>query len=392
MYVVAVAEGSASRPPPPQWGATRLTIDSPITTEMAEKQAQEELTYWLGEVRHGEPGLLRPEKRLDQHDSADRVLHEKFSTYGPVVLEGIGLSADAQQHVRGTLRLMLGIVGVLLLIAWANVGNLLILRGLRRRGETAVRQALGASRARLMQGHLAAGLLLAATGGGAGVLIAMAGTTLFRGKLLAWLPEIERVELDWRAMAFVLLLSLASALVVSILPIWAANSDLGGNAIREATRTSTRRAGWMRGGLVAAQVALATMLVICGLLLARTLTSLNRVDVGFDPERVLAFDIDARSPYFARSEPSSPPRLAVSASRTPASAPGGIEDFPKGGGLGVIPHVEPDPHVRHAGRHRPQPKEAVQVDVSDDGHLEPVVAGCASVGNRFANAPLAFLG
>jgi predicted permease len=218
--------------------------------------------------------------------------NEIYSAYLPTVFEGIGLNVRAREHVGRTLSLMSGVVAIVLLIAWANVANLLLLRGVRRRGETAVRRALGASTVRLFRSYLVEGVLLALAGGGVGLLLSLVGTRLFRGKLMGWLPEIDHVGVDGRVLAFVLGASLLSGALFGVIPLWATQRETFLHHLKEAARTSTGRATWLRGGLIVAQVSAATVLLVAALLLARTLHALNQVSTGLDARGVLTFGMD----------------------------------------------------------------------------------------------------
>lgn len=221
--------------------------------------------------------------------------NERYDVYLPTVFPGIGLDVRAREHVGRILSLMLGVVAVVLLITWANVGNLLLLRGVRRRGETAVRRALGASTSRLLRTHWAEGVLLALSGGALGTLLAIWATRLFRGRLIGWLPEIQHIGLDWRVLAFVLGLSLLSSLFFGVIPVWAGPRDSVPQSLKETTRTSTGRTTWLRGALIVAQVSSAMVLLVGALLLARTIQALGRVDLGYDPKGVVTFIVDPSS-------------------------------------------------------------------------------------------------
>jgi predicted permease len=208
-------------------------------------------------------------------------------------------------RVRQSLLLLLGTVAGVLLIACSNLANLSLTRSLGRARETAVRAALGASRARLVAGALFEHLLLAIVGGGLGLLIATAALRLFVRTAPMDLPRVNDVALDGRVMLFALALSLVAGLVVALIPAWRA----GGGRVQTTLRASATAVASDRGAirshalLLTVQVGLSvTLLVVTALLGVSFLRVLN-VDRGFDAEHVLAIDLAMPSVRYA-SEPS----------------------------------------------------------------------------------------
>lgn len=215
-----------------------------------------------------------------------------YGEYRPTVFSGIGIPIFLREQIGGTMRLLMGIVALVLLIACANVANLLIFRGVRRRGETAVRRALGASWNRLLRQSLVEGVLLALLGGAGGVLVAIWLTDLFRGFSLLGLPPLEEVGVDWRVLGFALLVSIATGIFFGIVPAaMAQREDLVSN-LKESSRTETGRGARLRGALTVVQLTASMALLVGALLLARTLHNLSRVDLGFDAEEVLTFSVN----------------------------------------------------------------------------------------------------
>jgi predicted permease len=228
---------------------------------------------------------------LQQIAPADSQAREDFSKVSAKVYPGIGLFALGRDLVVRPLRLVMGIVALVLIIACANVANLLLLRGAGRRGETAVRIALGASRRRIIQQHTAEAVVLATSGAGAGVLLAVWLTALFRGTQLARL-EVRDVGVDWRVAAFAVAVALVTALLVAVAPALAAQRTDVSAGLKNSATQATRAP--LRGGLVVLQVAVSLTLVVGALLLARTFEQLARVPLGMDPAGVLAFAVQPR--------------------------------------------------------------------------------------------------
>jgi len=219
----------------------------------------------------------------------------------PRVFAGIGLGVGQRTRLRPMMTLFYGVVSIILLIACANVANLLLLRSTHRQGATAVRRALGASRARLFVHHLAESLVLALPAAVAGILIASALNRLFW--LSGFLPYtlIDRLPMDHRVVVFALALGIGTTLLLGIFPaVFASQVDVATNLRRD--RFGTKRAAFVRGGLTVLQLSLSLALLVGAALLSRTLWNLQDVELGFKPEGVMTFFIDAGPQGYSRDE------------------------------------------------------------------------------------------
>ena len=222
-----------------------------------------------------------------------------------------------QEHLIGRVRawmlLLLGAVGLVLLIACANVANLMLARATVRGREIGIRAALGASRWRLVRGLLVEGLVLSLAGAAVGVLLAYAGVQTIRSWLPAGLPRVAAIGIDLRVLFATVATATLSGIFFGVVPaLQSSRPDLT-RALKDSGRSSTSGAGTqrLRGALVVAEVALAVMLLVGAGLFIGSFVRLMNVDTGVDYHNVLVLDVS----------PPQPPgkfdfKLAMEASRT----------------------------------------------------------------------------
>jgi putative ABC transport system permease protein len=198
--------------------------------------------------------------------------------------------------VRRSLLVLLGAVGLLVLIAVANVGNLMLAHASGRRRELAVRRALGASRGQIARQLLVQSLTIAASGGALGILAGTVGLGLLKGILPSTLPMLSAVRIDWGVLAVCVVVTIGAGLLFGIGPALLASRVDPDNALRAGVAESSSRGhSSMRESLVVAEVALAVVLVVGAGLMSETLWRLSRVDIGFDPHNVVTFLIQPTS-------------------------------------------------------------------------------------------------
>jgi putative ABC transport system permease protein len=239
-------------------------------------------------------GRLRPGVTLETANAQLQITTRKFQREFPNTLStsrGDRFSVVRMRDVlvtdvRASLLILWGAVGFVLLIACANVANLLLVRAAARKGEMAIRVALGASRGRIIRQLLSESVMLSAAGGVAGLLL---GTAAIRALLVLNPVAIPRlgvnganVALDWRVLAFTAIITLLTGLLFGLLPaIDASRSDL--NRTLKAQRSTSSA----HSLLVIGEMSLALLLLIGAALLIRTLVALHSVDPGFDPRNVV---------------------------------------------------------------------------------------------------------
>jgi putative ABC transport system permease protein len=240
---------------------------------------------------------LRPGATLADAQADLRTLEEPLGKDLPMH-QGWGLIVDSLREVHvGYLRqpvlVLQGAVFLLLLIACANVGGLLLSQAVARQKELGVRAALGSSRTRILRQLVTENVLLSCAGGVLGVVLAWAGLRAFVNTGLSAYRDLQQVTLDWTVIGFAIVVSLATALVFGILPALQLSRVDVVEAVRDAGKGATAgpARSRLRGAFVVAQVALALVLLVATGLLIRSLLRLNAVDTGINPARLLALEI-----------------------------------------------------------------------------------------------------
>ena len=194
--------------------------------------------------------------------------------------------------VKPTLLMLMGAVGFVLLIACANVANLLLAKAASRRKEMSIRVAIGASRLRVIRQVLTESSLLGLLGGSLGVILAYWGVQALSDWSGGALPRVEEVAVDGRALSFSLLVSVGAGLLFGLVPALQVSAPNLNETLKEGSRGSATGAGHrMRCGLIVAEVALALILLAGAGLLVRSLFRLLDVDLGFNPQNTLAMDL-----------------------------------------------------------------------------------------------------
>lgn len=193
-------------------------------------------------------------------------------------------------EVRLALLVLMGAVGLVLLIACANVANMLLARASVRAREIAVRAAIGASRGRLVRQLLTESLVLAALGGGIGLILAMWGTEALTASLTGVLPRASEVRVDGWVASFTVLATVLTGLLFGMAPAWmVSRSNLQETLKEGSSGGSAERRGWLRSTLVVTEVALAVVLVVASGLLLQSFARLQSVPPGFRTDHSLSF-------------------------------------------------------------------------------------------------------
>ena len=218
-----------------------------------------------------------------------RVVNMLFGEGGPVEVRAEPFAREMTSAVRPALFALAGGAACLLLIACANVANLLLSRGVSRERELAVRASLGARRVDLVRQLLAEGLVVSAAGGLTGVALAAALVRALPAMAPADFPRLDAVALDVRALGFAIAATVGAGLLSSIVPAVRGARRRLVPALRDGAGASAGgRTARIRGALLAGEAAMAVMLLIAAMLLGRSFVELTRVDGGFDVDRVVS--------------------------------------------------------------------------------------------------------
>ncbi|HEV2484378.1 MAG TPA: ABC transporter permease [Terracidiphilus sp.] len=204
-----------------------------------------------------------------------------------------GIFEEQKQYAR-PMAVLTTLVGLVLLLACANIANLMLARGAQREREMSVRLALGAGRVRILRQMLVESLLLAALGGAGGVVIGYFGRNAIpKMTENAWERTDFHIHFDWKVFTFTAGITILTGLLFGLAPAWAATRAELNHGPNEMSLAATRRRKGAGGKLlVGIQIALSTLLVIGAGLFLRTLVSLSSVEIGFKPDHLLLGEID----------------------------------------------------------------------------------------------------
>jgi putative ABC transport system permease protein len=257
-------------------------------------------------------GLLKPGITLAQANAqlklAASQFHRDYPKTDPKRQFTVGLLRDSiVGDVRASLLVLLGACGLVLLIACANVANLLLVRATGRKREFAIRSALGAGRARIVRLLLTESVLLSVTGGILGLVLGFVGVRALLAVSPAGLPRIgedgSSLGIDWRVLGFTLAVSLVTGILFGLFPaLSASRCDLNSALKESSNRTGTGfRQGKTRSLLVICEVSLALVLLIGSALLIRTFVALRGVSPGFDSQNVLTLEMSLNGDRFQKT-------------------------------------------------------------------------------------------
>ncbi len=294
-------------------------------------------TEWLTVVTRLKEGITLEQAQAEMDASAARLREQyQFHANARMQIELNSMHRDVVRHARPVIMALVGAGAFVLLIACANVANLLLARAAGRQREIAVRAALGGGQVRIIRQMLIESGVLSAAGGLAGVALAWGGIRILLAMRPENLPRIERISLDGTALLFALGITLLSALVFGLTPALKSASPNLVNALKErGSEMGGIRGSKLRTALVVLEVALSLVLLIGAGLLSRSFAALQQVEPGFRSDNVLTFSVPL--PFFKYREPNRRTDFYLRMRRRIEALPGvesagGVSPLPLAGG------------------------------------------------------------
>ena len=270
-----------------------------LTKEMREERANR----FLSAIARLKPGVTVEQARADLDLLSRQIEQQSPESNTNVIFTAVSMHEDITRDYRPALLIMLGAVGLVLLIACANVANLLLARAAARQKEVAIRMALGASRRRIIAQLLTESVLLSLTGGVLGLLLATWGMDLLVAYGPADVPRLRDVGIDRYVLFFTLLVSMLTGVLFGLVPALQASKPDPGHTLKQDGRGLTHAgSSRMRSVLIVSEVALSLMLLVGAGLLINSFWRLLRTDGGFDVQNVLALDIPLSRTKYTKPE------------------------------------------------------------------------------------------
>ncbi len=254
---------------------------------------EERAAWYLRAVGRAKPGVPLERVAAEVETIGAQLAREYPDKNDGVGFRAVPLLESMVGDIRKAVLVLLGAVGFVLLIACANVANLLLARAAAREGEIAVRRALGAGRARLVRQLLTESVILSVIGGALGLLLAIWGVELLVSLTPLGIPRLDNVRIDSTVALFTFGLSIVTGIVFGLVPAFQSTSRGLVQALKEGGRSAQigRAGARLRGVLVVAEMSLAVVLLTGAGLLLRSFTKLAGVDPGFSVAQALTFEL-----------------------------------------------------------------------------------------------------
>jgi len=252
---------------------------------------------------------LKPGVTVEQAQSELSIIAQRIEQAHPLTNKGYGVAVvsiteEITGSIRPTLLMIFGAVVFVLLVACANVANLLLARATVRHKEITIRSAIGAGRAQLIRQLLTESLLLAVLGGGLGLLIATWGTSVVAAAGSKINPMFQDIQMDRRCLAFTVGVSILTGFIFGLAPALQISKPNLAESLKETGRGSGPAASRnrLRSALVVSEIAMTLVLLICAGLLIRTVSRLRNVNTGFNANNILAMNIGLPQAKYPKPE------------------------------------------------------------------------------------------
>jgi putative ABC transport system permease protein len=290
--VIGIMPAGLQFPPPIAFEAITLPDPADIWIPLREKEfSYQRGAHFLTTIARLKPGATVTSAREEMGVIAARLAAQYPDSNAGWGATVVPLVDEITGDTRPALLVLLAAVGLVLLLACANVAHLLLARSIDRRREIAVRSALGAGRRRLARQLFTESLALALAGGGLGVLLGAWGVRLITRLGPTSVPRLDEVAIDWRAVAVAFACAIAAAVLAGSAPILSAARQHALDGLRERSATGGPGTRRVQTVLIAGEAALAVVVVVVAVLLGESFLRLRGVDPGFRPDRVLSFRV-----------------------------------------------------------------------------------------------------
>ena len=270
---------------------------------MTKEIREERSNRFLSVIGRLKPGVTVAQAKADLDLLSRQIEQHSPQSNTNVIFNAVSMHEDMTREYRPALLVMLGAVGLVLMIACANVANLLLARAAARQKEVAIRMALGASRRRIASQLLTESVLLALAGGIVGLLLASWGTKLLIVYGPADVPRLSEVGIDRFVLAFTFGVATLTGILFGLAPALNASRPDPGNMLKDSGRGFSHGGrNRIRGALIVSEVALSLMLLAGAGLLINSFWRLLHTDAGFDPRSVLTLDIPLSRATYTKPE------------------------------------------------------------------------------------------